>query len=201
MEDRSSVRLNATEGLPWLGHTAYWGCMRTYLTYGFAIALGNALVTLIFYLLGFHSDPDKIQMAGFIAIPAMLAVGIIATTLGMRAKRNAAPSTEAFNYGQAFATGFMIALFAGLFCTIFQYAYVTFINPDYTHIILEAQRARLEAKGLGSDQIERMQSIMRMAMTPALLAISGMIGALFWGSIISLIAAAFVKRPASKPAP
>src|SRR5580700_467509 len=102
--------------------------MNIYLTYGFAITLVNALVTLVCYLLGFHSDPDKIQMAGFIAMPVGLAVGITATTLGMRAKCNATPSTEEFGYGQAFATGFMIALFAALFGGIFHYIYLTFIN-------------------------------------------------------------------------
>ena len=51
--------------------------MKTYLPYGFAIALGNALVTLICYLLGFHSDPDKIQMAGYLAMPVGLGLLVL----------------------------------------------------------------------------------------------------------------------------
>jgi Protein of unknown function (DUF4199) len=175
--------------------------MKTYLTYGFAIALGNALLTLIFYLLGFHSDPDKIQMAGFLAMPVVLAVGVTATILGMRAQRKATPSTEEFSYGRAFATGFMIALFAALFGAIFQYVYLAFINPDFAEIVQQAQAARLEAKGLSSEQIDRMQHFARMFMKPAVQAILGIIGGVIWGTVISLIIAAFVKRPASTPAP
>jgi hypothetical protein len=175
--------------------------MKTYLTYGFAITLGNAVVTLIFYLLGFHSDPDKVHLAGLLAMPVGLAIGITATTLGMRAQRSTTPATEAFSYGRAFTTGFMIALFAALFGAIFQYAYVAFINPNFTAIIQQAQRARLEAKGLGSDQIDHIQAIARTFMKPAVLAIFAAIGAVIWGTIISLIVAAFVKRPASAPAP
>jgi hypothetical protein len=175
--------------------------MKTYATYGFAITLGNAVITLIFYLLGFHSDPDKVHMAGLLAAPVALAIGITATTLGMRAKRSAAPSTDGFSYGQAFTTGFMIALFAALFGAIFQYVYVAFINPNFIDIVQQAQRAKLEAKGLSSDQIEHMQAIARTFMKPAALAIFSAIGGLIWGTIISLIVAAFVKRPASAAAP
>ena|ERR1035438_6445532 len=164
--------------------------MKTYVTYGFAIALGNALVTLICYLIGFHSDPDKIQMAGYLAAPVGLAVGITATTFGMRARRKTTPSTEEFRYGQAFATGFMIALFAAFFGAIFQYVYVAFINPDFIDLIQQAQKAKLEAKGLSSDQVEHMQAIARTFMKPAALAIFSAIGIVIWGTVISLIAAA-----------
>jgi hypothetical protein len=175
--------------------------MKTYLTYGFAITLGNALVTLICYLLGFHSDPDKLQLAKYLAMPIGLAVGITATTLGMRAKRSATPSTQEFSYSQAFTTGFMIALFAGLFNAVFNYVYLTFINPDFLTIIQQAQMTRLEAKGLNSEQIARIQQVARMFMKPAATAIFSIIGAVIAGTIISLVVAAFVKRPASTPAP
>ncbi|HTB79866.1 MAG TPA: DUF4199 domain-containing protein [Opitutaceae bacterium] len=174
--------------------------MKIYLTYGFAIMLGNALVTLVCYLLGFHSDPDKVQTAGYIAALIGLAIGITATTLGMRAKRNTTPSTEEFSFGQAFVTGFMITLFAALPSAAFHYVYLAFINPDFTGIIQQAQTAKLEAKGLSSEQIERAQNFIRPFLKPAAQAVFGIIGTLSWGTIISLIAAAFVKRPASPPA-
>lgn len=175
--------------------------MKIYLTYGFAITLGNALVTIICYLLGFHSDPDKIQMAGYLAMSVGLAVGITATALGMRAKCQATPATEEFGYGQAFATGFMIALFAALFGAIFHYIYLAFINPGFTDVIQQAQRAKLEAKGISSEQIERMQNFARMFMQPAVQAIFGILGALIGGTLISLVVAAFVKRPATASRP
>ena len=173
--------------------------MKIYLTYGFAIMLGNALVTLICYLLGFHSDPDKVQTAGYIAALIGLAIGITATTLGMRAKRNTTPSTEEFSFGQAFVTGFMITLFAALLSAAFHYVYLAFINPDFTGIIQQAQRAKLEAKGLSSDKIEHIQNLTGVFLKPAVQAIFGLIGTLSWGTVISLLAAAFVKRPASPP--
>lgn len=173
--------------------------MKIHLMFGFAIALGNAVVTLICYLLGFHSDPDKVQLSGYIALLAALVIGISGTALGMRAKRDATPSTDEFSYGQALGTGVMITLFAALFVTVFSYVYLAFINPGFTDIILQAQAAKFEARGLSSDKIEQIQKFSRMMMQPAVQAVSRFISAMIGGTIISLILAAIVKRPAGAP--
>ncbi|HTQ31801.1 MAG TPA: DUF4199 domain-containing protein [Opitutaceae bacterium] len=170
--------------------------MKTHLTYGFLLALANAILTLIFYLLGFHSDPEKLHATQFIGLVAAPAIYITALVLGMHADRRATPMEKEFSYGRALGTGVMITLFAALFGAVFYYIYLRFINPDFTDVILQAQAARLEAKGMDSAQIERMQSFTRVFMKPAVQVIVGFIVTVMWGTVISLVAAAFVKRPA-----
>ncbi|HZP59858.1 MAG TPA: DUF4199 domain-containing protein [Opitutaceae bacterium] len=174
--------------------------MKTYLTYGFLLALANAILTLIFYLLGFHSDPEKLRLAQIVAAIASPVITITGLVLGMRARRAAAPATEEFSYGRALGAGMMVTLFAALFGTIFYYVYLRFINPDFTDVIMQAETAKLEAKGVSGAKLEQAQNFMRMFLQPGMQIVVGFIGTVIWGTVISLVAAAFVKRPALPPA-
>jgi len=60
--------------------------MKPYLTYGAFIAIGNAAITLVLYLAGFHTDPAKFQTGNYIAGAARLAIGISLLVVGIRAK-------------------------------------------------------------------------------------------------------------------
>ncbi len=171
--------------------------MKTYLTYGFYIALGSALVVFALYFLNFHSDPSKINNAQMIQMVCGLAIGISCTVFGIKARREEIPPADGFGYGRALGAGVMITLFAALFGTAFNYLYTIVINPNFTEVVLQAQTAKLEAQGLSSDKIEQINSFTRGIMKPAIQSAFGFIIGMFFGTIISLIAAAFLKRPAT----
>ena len=61
--------------------------MKTYLLYGFISSLAGAFLTLILYFAGFHSDPAKLAMAGWIGGLVGLAIVITCITLGVKARR------------------------------------------------------------------------------------------------------------------
>src|SRR5436190_548993 len=105
--------------------------MKTYLTYGSAMAGGGFLLVIVLYVLGFHSDPAKLRTAQWIQGCVGLGIGITCTVLGTKARRAQVPLTEDFGYGSALGTGVMIALFAALIGLVTTFLYGGVINPHF----------------------------------------------------------------------
>lgn len=170
--------------------------MKTYLTYGLAMALAGAVLTLALYFLGYHSDPAKIGVAQGIGSIGGLAIGITCIVLGTKARRAELPANELFGYGRALGAGVMIVLFASLFGIVTNLLYITVINPSMTDITVQAQLDKLEAKGLSGARLEQVEKMTRMMTKAPVQAAFGFLGGMFFGTIVSLVTAAFLKRPA-----
>jgi len=175
--------------------------MKTPLTYGFFMTLGGLLLNLALYFLGFHSDVEKLQTAQWISTAGGLALGIAFIVLGIKARRAEVPATEEFGYGRALGAGVLIGLFACLFGTVSNYLYMHIINPGLTDLMVQAQINKWEAMGMSSDRMEQAEKMMRKMMNPALQAVFGLVIGMIFCTIISLIAAAFLKRPAAEEQP
>ena len=136
--------------------------MKTSLTYGFAMTIASALLTLALYFTGYHSDPAKLGgSTGWITGIVMLAIGVTCIVLGTKARRAEVPATEEFSYGSALGTGVMIALFGGLFGILTNYLYIHVINPGYIDILMQVQIEKMEARGMSSTQVEQATGMMR----------------------------------------
>lgn len=176
--------------------------MKTYLTYGFVTALAGALLNLGLYFAGYHSDGSKIAAAQTIGMVVGGIVTIVCIALGIRARRTEVLAAhEDFGYGRALGAGVMVSVFAGLFGMVTGYLYMQVINPGMTDLILQHQVAQWEAAGMSADLIDQMQATTQKMMTPAVMTVMTFVGAVFTGTIISLIAAAFLKRSASDAPP
>jgi hypothetical protein len=174
--------------------------MKTYLTYGVSMALASALLTLVLYFLGFHSDAAKLGTAQWISNLGFLAIAVTCLIMGTKARRAEVPLTEEFGYGSALFVGFMISLFAALCAIVTNYLYFNVINPGFSELIVQAQLDKMEAKGLSGAQIEQMEKMTRMFMSPVFSSCVVFLVVLFWGTLISLVTAAFLKRPATEEA-
>lgn len=170
--------------------------MKTYLTYGFAMAFGGAVLLFALFFLGFHDNPAKLDTAQWIQGIVGLAISIACTVLGIRARRAEVPADQAFGYGSALGAGVMITLFAALIGIVTTYLYSAVINPNFTDVMLQAQAAKLEEKGIPTDKIEQIQKATAVMMKPPVMAAMGFLSAMFFGTLVSLVAAAFLKRPA-----
>lgn len=122
---------------------------------------------------------------------------ITCVTLGIRARRATVPATEEFGYGRALGAGVMIGLFAGVFGMVTMSIYTKFINPDFSEFLVQAQLQKLETQGNSAAQLEGAEKIMRMFSGPVAQAVSALFGNLVLGTLVSLVAAAFLKRPAA----
>ncbi len=169
--------------------------MKTYLTYGAAMAGGGFVLVLILFIFGFHSDAAKVSTAQWIQMVLGLAIGVTCIVLGTKARRATVPPEEAFGYGSALGAGVMITLFGALIGLVTNFVYMHFINPGMTDLIMQAQIAKWEAAGMSSARIDQAEGMMRKMMNPAIQAAFGFFGGLFFGTLISLVTAAFLKRP------
>ena len=174
--------------------------MKVYLTYGFAMALAGSLLAIGLYLLGFHSQPDKLVTAQILGVSGGLIIGVVCITLGTRARRAEVPATEEFTYGRALGAGVMIALVAATLNIASTYLYCAVINPGFVDVIVQAQVEKFEAKGMNSTQIEAAEKMIRKFSGPLVQSISGFFGGLLFGTLISLVTAAVLKRPAAPDA-
>jgi hypothetical protein len=172
--------------------------MKTYLTYGFAMAFGGALVVFALFFLGMHASAEKLDTAQGIQMGLGLAIGVTCIVLGTKARRAEVPATETFGYGSALGAGVMITLFAALLGLFTNYLYGAVINPHFTDVMLQAQADKLAATGVPSDKIEQIQKMTAALMKPPVMAAMGFVSGMLSGTLISLITAAFLKRPAGE---
>lgn len=98
------------------------------------------------------------------------------------------------NFNQAFITGLLYGVFAGVLTGIFVYIYLTFLSPEMFTQTIEQQREALVAKGnLSSDQIDQAMEIVKKYGV-----ILGSAGAMLvysiLGVVFGLIGAAIIKK-------
>jgi hypothetical protein len=174
--------------------------MKTYLTYGGAMAIGGALLTFALYFLGLHSDPAKLGAAQGVGFCGAVVIGFACLILGVKARREEMPAEEDFGYGRALGAGVMVVLFSSLFGMITSILYSTVINPSFADVIVQAQVQQWEAAGLTGTQVESAEKVTRSLMKPPIQAVLGFFGGMVSGTVMSLITAAFLKRSALDPA-
>ena len=78
------------------------------------------------------------------------------------------------------------------------YLYGAVINPQFTDVMMQAQADKLAATGVPSDKIEQIQKMTAVMMKPPVLAVVGFMSGMLFGTIISLVTAAFLQRPAAE---
>ena len=97
-------------------------------------------------------------------------------------------------YGQAFGFAILVVLAAAVISSIFTFILTKFIDPGIIDKILSMQEDTLTKKGLTSEQIDMAMTMTKRMMTPVWMVIWGLVGMMFWGTILSLITSAFTKK-------
>jgi pimeloyl-ACP methyl ester carboxylesterase len=174
--------------------------MKTYLTYGFLLALSAFVLTMALFLTGFQSSPEKLGAGQTIALVGVIAIAAAFLVLGTRARRAEWPPDQPFTYGDSFLSGFLIGLWAALFGMVGTYLYMQVINPNLPDLLIQGQADRLAAKGMAADQIEHFQQMTRWVFQPVALTVIGAVEAVIGNTIIAAISSAFIRRPAQDPA-
>jgi ABC-type antimicrobial peptide transport system permease subunit len=97
--------------------------------------------------------------------------------------------------------GVLISLVASVLSAIFTYCYHAFINPGFSDVLIQDALAKMEAKGVSGAQLDKIESFDRILFSPPAMAAIALIFGFIFGVIISLIVAAFVKRPSPAQPP
>ncbi len=169
--------------------------MKTYLKYGGAMAGAGFVIVLVVYLLGWHSDAKMLRTAQWVQMCLGAITGVWFIVLATKERRAATPPEQDFGYPQALGAGVMTTLFAAMFGIVTNIVYMNFINPGMVEVAVQAQIAAWEAAGMSAARIEQAEGMMRKMMSPGVSAAFGFIAGMIFGTIFSLITAAFLKRP------
>jgi hypothetical protein len=170
--------------------------MKTCSLYGFVMAVASAILLLALYFLGFHTDPAKFAAAKWIGGLGALVISIVVMVLGVKARRAEVPANEPFGYGSALGAAFMISFVSTIVYSIFYFVYISFINNGFLDMMIQDTMDKMQAKGISGSQLDSMEKGIRFMSTPGIQTISSVIAGLLFGFILSLIIAAFLKRPA-----
>lgn len=172
--------------------------MNTAFFYGLVLALANIVLSLVSYFLGFQTDriaqEPWIGLLGFVVMVAILWFGI-------RAMREEAKDGS-LSYGRGVGGGTLVSLYSGLIGMVYTFIHFTFINPSYIDYRIDATRPKWIKLGLNDAQMETSEKALRFIYAPVPLSILSLLITIFFGVVIALVVAAFLKRaPAATPPP
>jgi len=171
--------------------------MNTTFMYGLTMAIANSLLNYALYFLGFHDSVEKLGTAQIVGGCGGLAITVVVLVLGCRARRAETPATKPFGYGQSFLSCFLISVWGVILGTISQVLYITLVNPGFRDVITQSELAKAEARGLSAAQLEQAEGMIRMMTGPVVQSIFQLVFGLVICVLLSLIIAAFIKRPAA----
>ena len=108
--------------------------------------------------------------------------------------------TDGVTFGKVFGYGFKIALFVSVIVVLYSLLSINVIFPEIIDQILVKTRTDLQAKGgMTDEQIDQAVAMTKKFMQPIPLSIFTFLATLFFGTIASLLGAAFTKK--TEPVP
>jgi hypothetical protein len=103
--------------------------------------------------------------------------------------------TDGVTFGKVFGYGFKISLVVSILMVVYTMISVYLIFPEFVDQVLLKTRTDLEAKGgLSEDQIDQGVNMTKKFMQPIPIALVTFLVMLFFGTIGSLLGAAFTKK-------
>jgi hypothetical protein len=88
----------------------------------------------------------------------------------------------------------VISIVGAAISGIYSYLYFVVINPGMVTYVRMKQEEEMLARGLSESEVEKMSGTMEMWTTPGMMAAFAVIGMIVLGLVISLIAAAILKK-------
>lgn len=158
------------------------------LNYGLLLGLISIVFSVILYVTGNHLDrPWWGSIVSFIIMAGAIYYGI---------KAFKDESGQFLSLGEALKVGLAISLIAGIIGAIFNYIFVTVIEPDFVTQMLELTREKMfeQNPNMTEEQAKMALDMSEKFMSPSMMSMFAIIGSLFFGFIISLIAGLIMKQ-------
>jgi MFS family permease len=156
------------------------------INYGIYLGVATVLISLITYALGMHLDPHwSISLVSGILLIGLIVFGI---------KKYKELNNGFLTWGQGVKIGVGIAIVAALIGTIYNYLFMTFIEPDFINQAMEVSNQKLLEQGQTQEQIEAINEMSSAFQSPFLIAALSIIGSAVVGFIVAAIAAAIMKK-------
>jgi hypothetical protein len=92
------------------------------------------------------------------------------------------------SFGELYKVGILMVLLIAVFSTLYFFVYLQ-VNPGFIDKIRTQAQADMVNKGMTSDQMEMGMKMMEKFTTPIAMLIFGLLGNIFFGAILGLLAA------------
>ncbi len=167
--------------------STFW---KSAMIYGLYLGIVAVLYSVILYVTGQNTN----KALGYISF-AVYTAGIVLAQIAYRNRE----LNGSISYGKALGFGVAVMLCAGVISSLYN---IIIFNLDAGLIdqIKAATEEQYLKSGMSEDQVEAAMSMASKMMTPGFLSISALFGAVFGGTIISLITSIFVKKQVSEDA-
>lgn len=156
------------------------------LNYGLMLGIISIILHLAFYATG-----NLITM-GWLNGVISFVVMIVIISMGISKFKTA--NGGFLSFGQGVKVGMGIAMISAVISIVYSFIFTGVIEPDFQNQILEVQRQAWEDANMTQEQIESAESMTKTFSSPAITSAISLVGAAFFGFIISAIAAAIMKK-------
>jgi ethanolamine transporter EutH len=156
--------------------------------FGLILGLVVVMASLISYFIG--------SVNNIVASYIPIVFSAVAITFGTKNLRDKFQNGY-ISYARALGSGVLIALFGAVIQSFYTYVFFTYISPESLTTMFDTMEQTLISQGQDEEQINAAMQMSKQFMGPVSIAISGVLSATFWGFILSLISAAFVKKDES----
>lgn len=158
------------------------------MNYGILLAIISIVLSVLAYVTNNHIDrPWWLSVIGI-----LVTVLVIVYALKAFKKDN-----EGFmSLGEAIKVGLAISLISGIIVAIYNYIFATVIEPEYVTQVLDFTREKMitDNPEMTEEQLKMAVDMTGKFMTPVMMTAFAIIGSLFFGFIISLIAGLIMKQ-------
>lgn len=153
---------------------------------GIILGVLGILINVVNYAFGTHLEPHWSSALG----SGIFFIGLIVLGITQFKKANGG----FLSWGQGVKIGVGIAIVAALISVIYNYVFVTFVEPDFMAQVMEIQNQKFLDQGMTQDQIEAANEMTQKFQSPLFTAAFGIIGSAIGGFIVAVIAAAIMKK-------
>ena len=157
---------------------------RTALKWGVIFGIISALISTGTYVLGQVGNKNLTYV-----ICLIIGLGVFFSVKDFK-KENQGFIT----FSQGLGLGTMMSTIMGLISSFYTFAYMKFIDTSINSQMLKLAEQDFEKKGIPDDQMEQSMEMMKMAFSPGVMFIFGLIFVVFVGFISSLIISGIVKK-------
>lgn len=155
--------------LRWAVITGIVASLYSYLMYASNLAFTNKSLSYVSFLIMFG--------------------GMVMAMIQFRDKVNGGYAT----FGEQYTVGILMVLIMAVITTVYFMIFLQ-LTPDFVTKSMDQAQADMVNKGMSSDQIEMAMKYSKMFMSPAIMAIFGLLGNGIVGAILGLLAAAITSK-------
>lgn len=147
------------------------------------------IITILYTTIAYNTELWKNQFLG-------IGIGVVLSVLFLYLAMNEFKILNGgfMTFSQGLGVGMLTSATSGLLSMVYDFLYKKFIDPNVVDQQLEMAREQYESMGMAEEQIEAAIEKAASYTDSGLAFIFGMLFVLFFGLIISLIVAGFVKK-------